>query len=52
MVKRIYESLINPEDHIIAARRWSDPARVAGLIHEWMRVEVNAIAKTKSPLTR
>ena len=41
------------EDHIIAvARRWSDPAKVATLIHEWMQVEVNAIAKTKSLLAR
>jgi transposase len=48
-VNRIYQSLKHLEDHIIAvARRWSDPAKVATLIHEWMRVEVNAIDKTKS----
>jgi hypothetical protein len=47
-VNRIYQSLQHLEDHIIAvARRWSDPAKAASLIHEWMRVEVNAIAKTK-----
>ena len=52
-VNRIYQSLKHLEDHIIAvARRWSDPAKVATLIHEWMRVEVNAIAKTKSLLAR
>jgi transposase len=52
-VNRIYQSLKHLEDHIIAvAQRWSDPAKVATLIHEWMRVEVNAIAKTKSLLAR
>jgi transposase len=52
-VNRIYQSLKHLEDHIIAvARRWSDPAKVATLIHEWMRVEVNAIAKPKSLLAR
>lgn len=52
-VNRIYESLKHLEDHIIAvARRWSDPAKVAGLIHEWMRAEVNAIAKTKGLIAR
>jgi transposase len=52
-VNRIYQSLSHLEDHIIAvARRWSDPAKVATLIHEWMRVEVNAITKTKSLLAR
>ena len=49
----IYQSLKHLEDHIIAvARRWSDPAKVATLIHEWMRVEVNATAKPKSLLAR
>jgi hypothetical protein len=52
-VNRIYQSLKHLEDHIIAvAQRWSDPAKVATLIHEWMRVEVNTIAKTKSLLAR
>jgi len=52
-VNRIYQSLKHLEDHIIAvARRWSDPAKVATLIHEWMQVEVNAIAKPKSLLAR
>jgi transposase len=46
-VNRIYQTLEKLENHIIAvARRWSDPAKVATLIHEWMRVEVNAIVKT------
>ena len=52
-VNRIYQNLKSLENHIIAVeRRWSDPAKVATLIHEWMRVEVNAIAKTKSLLAR
>jgi hypothetical protein len=52
-VNRIYQSLKHLEDHTIAvARRWSDPAKVATLIHEWIRVEVNAIAKPKSLLAR
>jgi hypothetical protein len=47
-VNRIHQSLKHLEDHIIAvARVWGDPANVAILIHEWIRVEVNAIAKTK-----
>jgi len=52
-VNRIYQNLKSLENHIIAVeRRWSDPAKVATLIHEWMRVEVNAIAKTYSLLAR
>ncbi len=52
-VNRIYQSLKHLEDHIIAvARRWSDPAQVATLIHESTRVEVNPIAKPKSLLVR
>ena len=52
-VNRIYQSLKHLEDHIIAvARRWSDPAKIATLIHEWMRGEVNAIVKSKSLLAR
>ena len=52
-VNRIYHSLKRLEDHIIAvARRRSDPAKVATLIHEWMRVKVNGIAKNKSILAR
>ena len=52
-MNRIYQSLKQLQDHIIAgARRWSHPSKVATLIHEWMRVEVNAIAKTKSLLAR
>ena len=52
-VNRIYQNLKSLENHLIAvARRWSDPAKVASLIHEWMRVEVNAIVKPKSLLAR
>jgi transposase len=52
-VNRIHQSLKNIEDQIIAvAQRWSDPAKVATLIHQWIRVEVNAIANPKSLLVR
>ena len=52
-VNRIYQSLKHLEDLIIAgARRCSHPAKVATLIHQWMRVEVNTIAKPKSLLAR
>jgi len=45
-VNRIYESLGKLEEHLIAtARRWSEPSNVAYLIHQWMQVQVNAIAK-------
>ncbi len=30
--------------------RWSEPSKVEPLVHEWMRVQVNAIAKTQSLL--
>ena len=46
-VNRIYESLGKLEEHLIAtARSWSQPSKVASLIHQWMQVQVNAIAKT------
>jgi transposase len=46
-VKRIYESLEQLEDHLIAvAKQWSAPSKVAGLIHKWMQDQVNAIATT------
>ena len=45
-VNRIYESLEKLEDHLIAiARRWSKPSKVASLVHHWMQVEANAIAR-------
>jgi transposase len=45
-VNRIYESLGKLEEHWIAtARRWSEPSKVATLIHLWMQVQVNAIGK-------
>jgi len=47
-VNRIHQSLKHLEDHIIAvAWGWGDPAQVAILIHKWIRVDVNATAKTK-----
>ena len=46
-VNRIYESLEQLEDHLIAvAKQWSAPSKVAGLIHKWMQDQVNAIATT------
>ena len=46
-VNRIYESLEQLEDHLIAiAKQWSGPSKVAGLIHKWMLDQVNAIATT------
>ena len=47
MTNRIYQTLEKLEDHLIAiARRWSEPSKVESLIQEWMKVQVNAIAKT------
>jgi transposase len=46
-VNRIYESLEQLEDHLIAvAKRWSAPEKVVSLIHKWMRDQVKAIAAT------
>ena len=47
MTNRIYQTLEKLEDHLIAiARRWSEPSKVESLIQEWMKVQVNTIAKT------
>jgi hypothetical protein len=44
-VNRIYGSLEKLEDHLIAvARGWSEPSKVAALVHQWMRDQVNATA--------
>jgi transposase len=46
-VNRIYGSLEKLENHLIAvARGWSEPSKVASLVHQWMRDQVNAIAAT------
>ena len=46
-VNRIYGSLEKLEDHLIAvARGWSEPSKVASLVHQWMRDQVNATATT------
>jgi transposase len=46
-VNRIYGSLEKLEDHLIAvARSWSEPSKVASLVHQWMRDQVNATATT------
>jgi transposase len=35
------------EEHLIAtARKWSAPSKVASFVHQWMQVQVNAIART------
>ena len=47
MTNRIYQNLEQLKDHLIAlARRWIEPSKVESLIQEWMKVQVNAIAKT------
>jgi transposase len=46
-VNRIYESLEKLKNHLIAvARGWSEPSKVASIVHHWMRDQVNAIAAT------
>jgi transposase len=46
-VNRIYESLEKLENHLIAvARSWSEPSKVASLVHQWMHDQVNATATT------
>jgi transposase len=47
MVNRIYGSLEKLENHLIAvARSWSEPSKVASLVHQWMHDQVNATATT------
>ena len=46
-VNRIYGSLEKLENHLIAvARSWSEPSKVASLVHQWMHNQVNATATT------
>jgi transposase len=46
-VNRIYGSLEKLENDLIAlARGWSNPSKVASLVHQWMRDQVNATAAT------
>jgi transposase len=46
-VNRIYGSLEKLENHLIAvARGWSEPSKVASLVHQWMHDQVNATAAT------
>lgn len=46
-VNRIYGSLEKLENHLIAvARSWSEPSKVASLVHHWMHDQVNATATT------
>ena len=46
-VNRIYESLEELENHFIAvANDWSKPSKVASLVDQWMRDQVNTIAST------
>ncbi len=43
VANRIYPSLRRLEDHLAAAaREWSQPAAVAGLIHSWLRDQANS----------
>jgi transposase len=42
VTNRLYPSLRRLEDHLFAAsREWTQPAKVAGLIHRWLAVQVN-----------
>jgi len=44
-VNRIYGSLEKLENHLIAvARSWSEPFKVASLVHQWMHDQVNTTA--------
>ncbi len=43
VANRLYPSLRKLEDHLAAAaREWTQPAKVAGLIHGWLRDQANA----------
>ena len=43
VTNRLYPSLRRLEDHLFAAsREWTQPAKVAGLIHHWLADQVNS----------
>ena len=43
VTNRLYPSLRRLEDHLFAAsREWTQPAKVAGLIHRWLADQVNS----------
>ncbi len=47
VANRLYPNLRKLEDHLAAAaRRWSTPAAVGSLIHDWLRDQANAGAPT------
>jgi transposase len=47
VANRLYPTLRQLEDHLIAAARpWSTPSAVAGLIHSWLADQVNSGAPT------
>ena len=49
VTNRLYPSLRRLEDHLFAAsREWTQPAKVAGLIHRWLADQVNSGALTQS----
>ena len=49
VTNRLYPSLRRLEDHLFAAsREWTQPAKVAGLIHGWLADQVNAGVQIKS----
>ena len=44
---RLYPNLRKLEDHLFAAsREWTHPAKVAGLIHDWLATQANSGAPT------
>lgn len=47
VANRLYPSLRKLEDHLFAAsREWTQPAKVAGLIHHWLADQANSGAPT------
>ena len=47
VANRLYPTLHRLEDHLIAAARpWTAPDKVAGLLHPWLVDQVNAGAPT------
>lgn len=47
VTNRLYPSLRRLEDHLFAAsREWTQPAKVAGLIHHWLADQVNSGAQS------
>jgi transposase len=45
VANRLYPNLRKLEDHLAAAREWTQPTKIAGLIHAWLHDQANSGAQ-------